>query len=119
MILSAIDFLMRLVIIERSSAPAEWFKKEDDIEKNIDNDNDSNISRTPSTIITSCGEENDIKKHHVTWLQLLKQPRLLVSLALTSIVATVMSAFEVCNHKILLKLCMYVTHLYIRSLHYH
>jgi hypothetical protein len=87
MILSGIDFLMRLVIIERSSSPAEWFKKDsEDIEKN-------NSDIDTSTIVTTT-IYND-RNHHVTWLQLLRQPRLIVSLALTSIVATVMSAFEV------------------------
>lgn len=86
MILSAIDFVMRLVIIERSSAPAEWFEQDnDDIEKVNDLSCDSTEKK--SDIITN--------NHQVTWLQLLKQPRLIVSLALTAIVATVMSAFEV------------------------
>ncbi|KAG2230576.1 hypothetical protein INT48_006881 [Thamnidium elegans] len=78
MILSAIDFVMRLVIIERSSAPAEWFEEDQDIERR---DN------------ASCDSPEKVR-HQVTWLRLLKQPRLIVSLALTAIVATVMSAFE-------------------------
>lgn len=85
MILSAIDFVMRLVIIERSSAPAEWFEEESDVEKV--NDLPCDLPQEKNDVNTNC--------HQVTWLQLLKQPRLIVSLALTSIVATVMSAFEV------------------------
>ncbi|RCI05753.1 hypothetical protein CU098_010385 [Rhizopus stolonifer] len=72
MILSAIDFLMRLVIIERSSSPPDWF-------------GDSTEKQEKDALDTKTG---------VTWTQLLKQPRLIVSLALTAIVATVMSAFE-------------------------
>lgn len=86
MILSAIDLLMRLVIIERSSAPKEWFEDQDlpkDTEKRAKTvDDDLQNSPEPGT-------------SRVTWVQLLKQPRLIVSLALTAIVATVMSAFEV------------------------
>ncbi|EPB87383.1 hypothetical protein HMPREF1544_05809 [Mucor circinelloides 1006PhL] len=85
MILSAIDLLMRVVIIERSSAPKEWFEEQDlqrDKEKHTKTvDDDLQNSPEPGT-------------SRVTWVQLLKQPRLIVSLALTAIVATVMSAFE-------------------------
>lgn len=83
MILSAIDILMRLVIIERSSAPKEWFEQDLQTEKKQCNktvNDDLQINPNPT---------------RVTWTQLLKQPRLIVSLALTAIVATVMSAFEV------------------------
>ena len=69
MLLSGIDFLMRLIVIERSSSPASWFADEPPRETE--------------------------KTNSVTWLQLLRQPRLIVSLLLTSTVATVMSAFEV------------------------
>lgn len=89
MILSAIDFVMRVVIIERSSAPAEWFEEDNDIEKT-------------TTITDGSAEEKPNSgecKHQVTWFQLLRQPRLIVSLALTAIVATVMSAFEVKKEK--------------------
>ncbi|KAI9485302.1 MAG: major facilitator superfamily domain-containing protein [Benjaminiella poitrasii] len=79
MILSGIDLIMRLVIVERSSSPKEWFESNHEDSTNIQTDND--IS-------------NDLPKTRVTWLQLLKQPRLIVSLALTAVVATVMSAFE-------------------------
>ncbi|OBZ87158.1 putative MFS-type transporter C18.02 [Choanephora cucurbitarum] len=68
MLLSGIDFLMRLIVIERSSSPASWFADEPPRETE--------------------------KTNSVTWLQLLRQPRLIVSLLLTSTVATVMSAFE-------------------------
>ncbi|CAO3695268.1 unnamed protein product [Rhizopus stolonifer] len=64
MILSGIDFLMRLVIIE-----GKHVEKEE-----------------------SAPEESN--KPSVTWIQLLKQKRLIVSLGLTVVVATVMSAFE-------------------------
>ncbi|KAI9264718.1 major facilitator superfamily domain-containing protein [Sporodiniella umbellata] len=63
MILSGIDFFMRLVVIE-----GQHIQKEQNSEK-------SNVNR-------------------VTWVQLLKQKRLIVSLSLTVVVATVMSAFE-------------------------
>jgi hypothetical protein len=90
MILSAIDFVMRLVIIERSSSPAAWFEDDNDIEKNKDTDSSCDLP------IKDNEKKNDSTiKHHVTWIQLLKQPRLIVSLVLTTIVATVMSAFEV------------------------
>lgn len=78
MILSAIDVLMRLVIIERSSAPKEWFEQDLQTEKKQGDD----LQINPNPV-------------RVTWIQLLKQPRLIVSLALTAVVATVMSAFEV------------------------
>lgn len=91
MILSGIDFLMRLVIIEKSSAPKEWFEDE---ENNNAHDVEKNSSSI--TIVSSSYEEEEQKQQRsVTWFQLLRQPRLIVSLALTSIVATVMSAFEV------------------------
>ncbi|KAI7907823.1 major facilitator superfamily domain-containing protein [Cokeromyces recurvatus] len=74
MILSGLDLIMRLIIIERSSSPKEWFESShDDVSKTV---------------------ENELPKKSITWLQLLKQPRLIVSLALTIIVATVMSSFE-------------------------
>lgn len=88
MILSAIDLLMRLVIIERSSAPKEWFEDQDvqkDTEKCTKTVDDDDLQNSPEPAGT----------RRVTWVQLLKQPRLIVSLALTAIVATVMSAFEV------------------------
>ncbi|OAD02497.1 hypothetical protein MUCCIDRAFT_144088, partial [Mucor lusitanicus CBS 277.49] len=87
MILSAIDLLMRLVIIERSSAPKEWFEDQDvqkDTEKCTKTVDDDDLQNSPEPAGT----------RRVTWVQLLKQPRLIVSLALTAIVATVMSAFE-------------------------
>lgn len=95
MILSGLDFLMRLVIIEKSSAPKEWFEDEDNSNSHDVEKNSSSI-----TIVSSSCEEEEQKKddkqqRSVTWFQLLRQPRLIVSLALTSIVATVMSAFEV------------------------
>lgn len=95
MILSAIDFLMRLVVIEKSSAPKEWFE-----EKNVNNAHDLEKNSSSITVVSlSCeaGEQkkDDKPQHNVTWLQLLRQPRLMVSLALTAVVATVMSAFEV------------------------
>lgn len=68
MILSGIDFLMRLVIIE-----GQHIEKVENIKPDV--------------------QEGTIKT--VTWLQLLKQKRLIVSLGLTMVVATVMSAFEV------------------------
>lgn len=78
MILSGIDLFLRLVIIERSSAPKSWFE---------------------DSILTTPKEEDQIvekdSKKAVSWTQLLKQPRLITSLALTIIVATVLSAFEV------------------------
>jgi hypothetical protein len=94
MILSAIDLVMRLVIVERSSAPAEWFTAQD------------SLSKHKVGLDTQDQEDIELKKHiksseqaslhpHVTWCQLLKQPRLIVSLGLTAVVATVMSAFEV------------------------
>lgn len=94
MILSAIDFLMRLVVIEKSSAPKEWFE-----EKNVNNAHDLEKNSSSITVVSlSCeaGEQkkDDKPQHNVTWLQLLRQPRLMVSLALTAVVATVMSAFE-------------------------
>lgn len=75
MILSGIDLVMRLVIIERSSAPKEWFQEDQEKYKDTADD------ETPKKL--------------VSWSQLLKQPRLITSLALTIIVATVLSAFEV------------------------
>jgi hypothetical protein len=108
MILSAVDFIMRLVIIERSSSPPEWWLEQDnsDIENNNNNDNSNNDKdsscdvSSPTTLKTSLAIEEKSQREknvnqRVTWLQLLKQPRLIVSLALTAIVATVMSAFEV------------------------
>lgn len=65
MILSGIDFLMRLVIIEGQHV-----------------ENEEPAPEEPN-------------KPSVTWIQLLKQKRLIVSLGLTVVVATVMSAFEV------------------------
>ncbi|CEP09420.1 hypothetical protein [Parasitella parasitica] len=79
MILSGIDLLMRVVVIERSSSPKEWFQ---DAEK------ETCIKADDGDLATS------FSPNRVTWTQLLKQPRLIVSLALTVIVATVMSAFE-------------------------
>jgi hypothetical protein len=68
MILSGIDFLMRLVIIE-----GQHVEKVENAKPDV--------------------QEGTMKT--VTWLQLLKQKRLIVSLGLTMVVATVMSAFEV------------------------
>ncbi|KAG1343949.1 hypothetical protein G6F62_004623 [Rhizopus arrhizus] len=67
MILSGIDFLMRLVIIE-----GQHVEKVENAKPDV--------------------QEGTMKT--VTWLQLLKQKRLIVSLGLTMVVATVMSAFE-------------------------
>ncbi|KAL9552935.1 hypothetical protein MBANPS3_003518 [Mucor bainieri] len=86
MILSAIDLLMRLVIIERSSAPKEWFEDQD-----LQKDTEKRHTKTADDDLQHCPEPGTSR---VTWVQLLKQPRLIVSLALTAIVATVMSAFE-------------------------
>lgn len=84
MILSAIDLLMRLVIIEQSSAPKEWFEQQD-------------LQTEKKQCTKTVNDDLQINPNpvRVTWVQLLKQPRLIVSLALTAIVATVMSAFEV------------------------
>lgn len=94
MILSALDFLMRLVVIEKSSAPKEWFE-----EKSTSSAHDLEKNNSSITVVSSSCEVGENKKdgpqHKVTWLQLLRQPRLMVSLALTAVVATVMSAFEV------------------------
>ncbi|CAO3627973.1 unnamed protein product [Cunninghamella blakesleeana] len=84
-VLTGIDFLMRLVIIEPAHSPKEWF----DDQRTMD-DNQSEM-----TIAMDLQEQqNDEKKKKVTTIQLLKHPRLIVSLALTAVTATVMSAFE-------------------------
>jgi hypothetical protein len=93
MILSAIDLVMRLVIVERSSAPAEWFAAQDSPSKHkvgLDNQDQQEIE-----LKKNIKSEQASLHPHVTWCQLLKQPRLIVSLGLTAVVATVMSAFEV------------------------
>ncbi|KAI9491064.1 major facilitator superfamily domain-containing protein [Zychaea mexicana] len=118
MVLCGIDFFMRLVIVERCHLPKEWFIKPED-EENTPKDSQQpaaeapfsqhqlpNISTT-HTNISSCYSLSDEfnnhdgsntnsnqTRHKVTLLQLLRQPRLLVSLNLTVVVATVMSSFE-------------------------
>ncbi|CAO3677707.1 unnamed protein product [Rhizopus stolonifer] len=67
-ILCGIDFFMRLVVIEKTDG-------------------------TVNTESEDTAKEVTSKKR-VTWLKLLKQKRLIVSLMLSTIVATVMSAFE-------------------------
>ncbi|CEG64967.1 hypothetical protein RMATCC62417_01854 [Rhizopus microsporus] len=72
MILSGIDFVMRVVVIEGQNVGDE----------------------TASINSEKTVKEEPPVKQPVTWLQLLKQKRLVVSLGLTVTVATVMSAFE-------------------------
>lgn len=97
-VLTGIDFLMRLVIIEPAHSPKEWF--DDDHRKRNMDDNQSEM-----TIAMDLQEQQeqeqkqDEKKKKVTTIQLLKHPRLIVSLALTIVTATVMSAFEVMKKK--------------------
>ncbi|KAI8374429.1 major facilitator superfamily domain-containing protein [Radiomyces spectabilis] len=79
MIFCVIDLLMRLIIIERSTAPREWFMQDDEVE-DVMND--------------TCSSLHEDLKLKITWFQLIKQPRLIVSLLLTVVVATVMSGFE-------------------------
>lgn len=81
MILSGIDFVMRVVVIEGQNVGDE----------------------TASINSEKTVKEEPPVKQPVTWLQLLKQKRLVVSLGLTVTVATVMSAFEVRILNLLLK----------------
>lgn len=81
MILSGIDFVMRVVVIEGQNVGDE----------------------TASINSEKTVKEEPPIKQSVTWLQLLKQKRLVVSLGLTVTVATVMSAFEVRILNLLLK----------------
>ncbi|KAI8330058.1 major facilitator superfamily domain-containing protein [Chlamydoabsidia padenii] len=87
-ILCGVDFLMRLVIIEPCHSPPEWFLPpgddeagKDDKEKKTESIREEEVHDTTPVV-------------RVTTLQLLRHPRLIVSLLLTAIVATVMSAFE-------------------------
>jgi hypothetical protein len=96
-ILSGLDLIMRLVVIERSSAPAEWFShKDEDIEKIAESGSDHRTVKDDSSSVITAKE---VQEKRVTWAQLLKKPRLIVSLMLSTIVATVMSAFEVLSFK--------------------
>ncbi|KAG0170412.1 Ras- protein Rab-7 [Apophysomyces sp. BC1021] len=81
LVFSGMDFFMRLVIIERSSSPKEWF---------IDND----VESSNSNAATEEEPQPTRKPRRVTLIQLIKQPRLIVSMLLTMVVASVMSAFE-------------------------
>ena len=113
MVLWGIDFFMRLVIVERCHLPKEWLAKPEDVEnrkssthvtESISHHRLPEISTTHTSISSSCSftdehhiEDNNQPKHKVTVKQLLMRPRLLVSLNLTVVVATVMSCFEVRN----------------------
>lgn len=72
-ILCGIDFFMRLVVIEKTDGTVNT--ESEDMAKEV------------------------TSKKKVTWLKLLRQKRLIVSLVLSTIVATVMSAFEVKKKK--------------------
>ncbi|KAF7730836.1 Ras- protein Rab-7A [Apophysomyces ossiformis] len=85
MIFSGIDFFMRLVIIERSSSPKEWF---------ADNDIEASENQPNSGEGEGEGSQAKSKPRKVTLMQLLRQPRLIVSMILTMVVAAVMSGFE-------------------------
>ncbi|KAI8142460.1 major facilitator superfamily domain-containing protein [Fennellomyces sp. T-0311] len=110
MVLCGIDFFMRVVIIERCHLPKEWFAKPEDVEQgkssrpvvgSISHHRLPEISTTHTNISSSCSFNDEVPtgdgnqtKHKVTLKQLLMRPRLLVSLNLTVVVATVMSCFE-------------------------
>jgi hypothetical protein len=114
MILCTIDFSLRLLLVERSKAPFQW-QASTDIEKsnktiilnpphnriNSTNSGDEGLYDASSDISSFDDDDNSVMDAHendkerVTWGYLLKQPRLLVSLAVTVMVATVMTAFEV------------------------
>ena len=118
MILCGMDFFMRLVIIERCHLPQEWFIKSGDEENSATEKQIAavastsqyqlpSISTTHTNISSSCYSfyddfttnngsiNNQETKPKVTLKRLLQQPRLLVSLNLTVVVAAAMSAFEV------------------------
>ena len=109
---------MRLVIIERCHLPQEWFIKSGDEENSATEKQIAavastsqyqlpSISTTHTNISSSCYSfyddfttnngsiNNQETKPKVTLKRLLQQPRLLVSLNLTVVVAAAMSAFEV------------------------
>ncbi|KAG2227116.1 hypothetical protein INT45_003846, partial [Circinella minor] len=117
MILCGADFFMRLVIIERCHLPKEWFIKPGDEENSVTKEQTTihtaasqhqlpNISTTHTNISSSCysfgddftmkndSSNNQVTESKVTVKRLLQQPRLLVSLNLTIVVAAAMSAFE-------------------------
>lgn len=99
MSLCGIDFFMRLVIVERCHSPKEWFLKgPQDVEQqqatetSAEQHNDTTSRRSSSDSTTA---ERSPPNNKVTLWQLLRRPRLLVSLHLTMILAAVLSSFEV------------------------
>lgn len=97
-ILCGVDFLMRLVIIEPCHSPPEWFAADQD-EENDDKAKEKEEMENEDQSHDEGTEEEPPVVVRVTTLQLLRHPRLMVSLFLTVIVATVMSAFEVKKKK--------------------
>lgn len=96
-ILCGVDFLMRLVIIEPCHSPPEWFAADQDEESNGKEKEKEKmeIDEQYHGEEAEEAEEEPPVAVRVTTFQLLRHPRLIVSLFLTVIVATVMSAFEV------------------------
>ena len=84
-VIGAVDFLMRLMVIEPCHCPPEWLADNDE-EEVQQQDN-----RSEATVVLEAQATQD----PVTTWQLLKNPRLIVSLLLTIMVAVFMSAFEV------------------------
>ncbi|CAO3646014.1 unnamed protein product [Cunninghamella echinulata] len=108
-VLTGIDFLMRLIIIEPCHSPKEWFqddentnkKKTNKMEDNqsemtiaFDIDDDYRLQQQEQQHEKKVIDQDNVEVKKVTTMQLLKHPRLIVSLALTIVTATVMSAFE-------------------------
>ncbi|CAO3583239.1 unnamed protein product [Absidia cylindrospora] len=117
--LCGLDFFMRLIIIEPCHSPPEWFVSQDkesqqpieekkstpanlqDIEpshqhhRHHRNQYPLSDGQSDATVVIDVSTSpDDSPALRVTTLQLLKHPRLIVSLLLTIITATVMSAFE-------------------------
>ncbi|ORX57641.1 MFS general substrate transporter [Hesseltinella vesiculosa] len=83
-IIGGVDFFMRLFVVEPGHCPAEWLSTpKDEEEAKSDHHSDTTV------VLDTQGSHQN-----VTAWQLLKHPRLIVSLLLTVMVAIFMSAFE-------------------------
>lgn len=81
-VLAGIDLVLRLFLVERRNKPTEWFKNDA-----------STPTVVPSTLVGDIVIEEK-NKHTVTYLQLLRQPRLIAGMLLSFSNGCVYNVFE-------------------------
>ncbi|KAI7890333.1 major facilitator superfamily domain-containing protein [Mucor mucedo] len=80
-VLAGIDLILRIFLVERRNKPAEWFL------------DDATPTAAPSTLVDDAFVEEK-PKHEVTYLQLLRQPRLISGMLLSFSNGCVYNVFE-------------------------